>query len=145
MQRPAKTRHEICENHVRGVIFHHFRGVWEPLGPILGKGSKKVAKVDSALFTFGGHFRQFLRRKCQRKKICFWDPLFSTKNGSRPPQKVYSGRSGSQKASKMEPKSNTFGDLWKRSFCCYLLGLDYFRGSQNDSKMGLFSGGLLGA
>ena len=75
----------------------------------------------------------------------FGDPLFSAKKASSPPQKEYSGASGSQKAPKMEPKIDTFADLWNLDFCCYLLGLDHFGGSPNDSKMGSFFEGLLGA
>ena len=76
---------------------------------------------------------------------CFSDPCFSTKNAPRAPQKEYSGGSGSQKAPKMEPNIDTFVDLWNLDFCCYLLGLDHFGGSQNDSKMDSFFEGLLGA
>ena len=75
----------------------------------------------------------------------FWDPLFSTKKASSPPQKEYSGGSGSQKRPKMEPKIDPFAALWNLDFCCYLLGLDHFGGSPKDSKMGSFFEGLLGA
>ena len=40
-------------------------------------------------------------------------PLLSAENRPQPPQKVHSGASGSQKAPNMDPKSNTFGYLWK--------------------------------
>ena len=84
--------------------------------------------------------------KIGRRKIsCFRDLLFSAQKGFRPPQKEYSGASGSQKAPQMEPKIDTFWDLWNLDFCCYLLGLDHFGGSQNDSKMDSVFEGLLGA
>ena len=56
----------------------------------------------------------------------FRDPLLSAENRPQAPQKVHSGASGSQKAPKMEPESDTFGYLWKVDFCCNLVGFLHF-------------------
>ena len=54
------------------------------------------------------------------------DPLLSAVNATQGPQKVYSGASGFQKASEMEPQSDALGYLWKVDVCYYLRDFLHF-------------------
>ena len=79
------------------------------------------------------------------KRCVFGSPLLSLKMVPGPPRRSIVEARGPNKLPKWSPKVTLLGDLWKVDFCCYLLGLDHFGESQNDSKIDSFFEGLLGA
>ena len=94
-------------------------GIWEHPGRNLKNGSKKVPFLCNSQVIFVTIFGNVSEKGHQKMNV-FLDPLLSAENRPQAPQKVHSGASNSQKAPKMDPNSDTFGDLWKVDFCCYL-------------------------
>ena len=95
------------------------RGLGAP-GPKLEKRVENGSFFMQVARHLRDHFRQCGRKRGHQKMSVFWDPLLSAENRPQAPQKVHSGASGSQQAPNMDPKSDTFGCLWKVDFCCYL-------------------------
>ena len=115
------------EKNMSGRSLFVILGVLGASATHLGKRIKKGTKKLIDIFPFWRLFSAMWLKKWASKNECFFfGRSFFHQNGPRASQKEYSGGSGSQKGPKMEPKIDTFGDLWNLVFCCYLLGLDHF-------------------